>query len=205
VFEQLLKKINLAPPQADDTINPFFSGSRVVRTCSSVLLSKCITQRASQVTTCSNRSFSFTMSDRVNWYDMQRLTRRLGCSFNDPWLVPQPPTIPSIGLGWPRPYRDPLHTPQIRCFIPWCWFITLHVVSQCPIFREELEAQDRAELLKSQGRYFCCWKVTYNPANPRSHNSKNCSEPRGCEWCRAPNHQTLLHGAKHCTLKKASE
>ena len=158
-------------------------------------------QKCANLVTCT----SFTMASyKITWYDMQRLTRRLACSFTDPWLVPQPPSTPPVGLGWPRPYRDPLHTPQIRCFIKWCWFSTPHVVSQCPIFREEMEAQDRSDLLKEYGRCFCCWKLVYNPSNSQSHNSQNCTEPRGCEYCRAPNHHTLLHGAKYSTMKKAS-
>ena len=158
-------------------------------------------QKCANLVTCT----SFTMASyKITWYDMQRLTRRLACSFTDPWLVPQPPSTPPVGLGWPRPYHDPLHTPQSRCFIKWCWFSTPHVVSQCPIFREEMEAQDRSDLLKEYGRCFCCCKLVYNPSNSKSHNSQNCTEPRGCEYCRAPNHHTLLHGAKYSTMKKAS-
>ena len=33
---------------------------------------------------------------------------------------------------------------------------------------------------------FLLLELIYNPANSQAHNSRNCTEPRGCKWCRAP-------------------
>ena len=141
------------------------------------------------------------MSTPLKWQEFDRCTRRLACRFDDPALIPQGP--PTKDCSLPRPYRDTKLTPQVPCFIPWCWFTTSHVVSQCPIFREELGAQERADLRKELGRCFTCWTPTYNPSNKTSHNSVNCPHPRGCTYCGRDNHQTFLHGAKHCTMKKS--
>jgi len=121
--------------------------------------------------------------------------------FDDPALIPQGP--PTKDYSLPRPYRDTKLTPQVHRFIPWCWFRTSHVVSQCPIFWEELKAQDRADLLKELGRCFTFWKPVYNPSSKSSHNSVNCSHPRGCSYCGRDNHHTFLHGAKFSTMKKS--
>ena len=153
------------------------------------------------------------MSTSVDWEAIQQfIARQLANRFG---TGVQPPRVESQGVHQltkssgpsPRvtqlkPYPEPAYTPHVPCFLKWCWFKPSHLVSQCPIFREELTAQDRAEELKKLGRCFTCWKLTYNPSNRTSHNSRNCTHVRKC-WCGALDHQILLHGAKHVTMKKA--